>query len=50
MNLQKALGNRHFLQLLTKNTKSKQCVFQGNVDENNRKDIGSANELAKNIN
>ena len=28
---------------------TKQCVFQGNLDQNNLKQIGSANELAKSI-
>ena len=51
MNWQKTSGNKHFLHFLTKKHKKTkgQCVFQGNLDENNLKQIGSANELAKSI-
>ena len=51
MNWQKTSGNKHFLQFLTKKHKKtkRQCVFQGNLDDNNLNQIGSANGLATSI-
>ena len=52
MNWQKTSGNKHFRHFLAKKTQKKtkeQCVFQGNLDENNLKQVGAANDLAKSI-